>query len=170
MAAELSRRTLYSGVHANVFETLKENLRDPATGSLGNTRRKWIYTRRPDVKSLSFSNYPFVVVMPSKVGENVGQSLDLSKANLDFEVQIEIHSSDRGTGNQTGLGAQYLDEISDQVHHIFTDAGVRRTLANNGISNVRITGEVADVIEEHNETVFFRPFTFAARSRLRVGF
>lgn len=169
MAEELSRKTLYSAVHANVYELLKDKLRDPVTGGYGNSKRKWIYTRRPDVKSLSFDSYPFVVVLPAKVGENTNQSLDMKKANLDFEAMIEVHSSDRGTGNQTGMGSRHLDDISNGVHEIFTSIENRHTLKENGISNVRIVGEVADIIEAHNETVYFRPFTLTARSRLQVG-
>lgn len=171
-ASRVDYTSLFSQPYNNVLVLLQANLTDPAT-NLVNSPRKWFYNRKPDTKSISFGGYPFVVIRPSTnapLGQNTGmQSLDGKHRNLEFALQIEVWTSDRGYGDRDAMGAVDMDTISNQVSQILTNVTNRTTLATNGLffSNPVASGVASDPLEE--TMTFSRSFDLTFQARTTVS-
>ena len=96
MASQVTYENLFSESRNNVVALItSSNVSDPSI--VAPQVRKWIYSRDPDVKSIGFTGYPYIIVHPAEVDFDPDKkSLDL-KSNVVFWQQIDsiwyLHSS-----------------------------------------------------------------------------
>lgn len=167
MATFVNKNNLFSEARNNVVDLIKTKINDPATSS--SEFRKFIYSRRPDVKATDFSGYPYIVVNPSDISLSEQGSVDGKTKTATWNIEIEVVTSDRGYGNKDGKGLTHMDNFSDQIISIFADQTNKTTLRNNGIafatpSSTPVSNEII-----HNELVYERTFIYTFRSRKRVS-
>lgn len=152
----------------NIFDVVdnRSNVADPVTAS--TEKRKFVYEREPNTKAAGFAGYPCVIVHPAEL--TMGKkSADAKKAWIDWSVEVEIVTSDRGGPGQQGQGAAQMNAISDDVMQSFTDRTILNTLKANNIELVK--PDVTDVsIDDLEETlVFRRSFLLSFRTRMTVS-
>jgi len=148
MADKVTKSNFLSESHNNVVELLKNNVSNPAG------LKKWVYSRRPDIKSLSFKGFPFVVVYPTTLSFPKRMSLNGQKKSVSFGIEIEIISQD--SINTKGKGLYYLDALSDSIIEQLNGESNRQTLRQNGLffSNPEVSS--VSVEDWHNSLIYTR--------------
>lgn len=165
-ASTVEYDNLYSESWNNIYQMLLAQLDDPSDPS-GN--RKFIYVRNPDVKSLTFKDYPYVVVPPVEVTFGDKESLNRKSSMVNFNMEIEVVTADRAYGSRDAKGAVDNDTISDQLVEILNDATNRKTLSSNGLNFIRPNSTPATPETENNTLVFRRSFILSFSSRKRIS-
>ena len=147
----------YTKIISQSYENIKNlldnrtNVADPAdpTGD-----KKFVYTREPDQKALGFAGYPYIIV-PMPAADHVPpKSLDGRKRQVEWEIKIEVHCSDRGGAEGSSKGAEHLREIADDIIQILSDKTNRNTLRGYGMANIMPNFEPLDPTPIHKELVF----------------
>ncbi len=132
--AKVNKTNLISEPRNNVVSLISNNsnVSDPVTTSA--EFRKWIYSRDPDIKANDFAGYPFIVIAPARIDTSGGSSLDSSKRFVNWTIEIEVVSSDRGYGNNDGKGLTHNDAITNDILETLLDVTNRKTLKSQGMS------------------------------------
>ena len=160
--------------YANLFSISRSNVlaiintvSDPISSA--SEFRKFIYSREPDVKDASFKGYPYIIVHPMDVDPTNKRTLDGKKDLMNWAVEIEIITSDRGYGSKDGQGLTQMDTISDSVLQKLLDLTNRATLQNDKMffSEPTTTSVITDVIQ--NELVYRRSILAEFRGRMKVS-
>lgn len=143
---------------------------DPTSPSASEFR-KWIYSRAPDLKKANFSDYPYIICYPATThignqAESGRVSVDGNARMVNWNVEIEIVSCDRGWNNQEGKGQQWLDTVSNSVVSALNNA--RATLRQNGLMDLGIDATDVVVETEADTLVFRRSILLSARRRFKV--
>jgi hypothetical protein len=167
MATFVNYTKLFSEARNNVVDLITSKIDDPATGSAES--RKFIYSRRPDVKSNDFAGYPYIIVNPSDITLSETGSVDGKTKMATWTIEIEVVSSDRAYGDKDGQGLVHMDNISDQIISIFADQTNKHTLRNNGIAFATPTSTPVSNEVIHSELVYERSFIYTFQSRKRVS-
>ena len=166
--AAIDDTNLFSQPYINLFNLLdnQDNIPDPS----GKTNRKMVYTRFPDVDggSESFKGYPFIVVNPIGSEESNEFSLDRTRANVGWEVEVEVYSSDR-IQNLQGNGRNYLDQISNNLIKTINSLSNKKTLSALGMSNLNANVLSMDIISLGGETTYRRRFMVEFSRRLIIS-
>lgn len=159
---------IFSEARANIIALLTStNVPDPTISSA--EFRKWIYSSEPNVKSSDFKGYPCLVVNHADVDIAEGGSVDGKSKNVEWEIEIEIITSDRGYGDFAGNGAANMDTISNNVMKTFLNITNRNTLSNQSMKFLRptTTAVTTDVI--HDEKVFRRSILLPFKSKIQIS-
>ena len=132
--AKVDNTNLISEPRNNVVSLISDsnNVSDPVTSSA--EYRKWVYSRDPDIKSSSFAGYPFIVITPARIDTSGKASLDSSRRFVNWTIDIEIVSSDRGYGDNEGKGLTHNDSITDDILSTLLDTTNRQTLISQGMA------------------------------------
>jgi len=166
--ARVTYDKLFSESRKNVILLLsKSNVPDPISSS--SEYRKWIYSSSPDVKSVGFSGYPLLIVNHADV-DILDRSLLSGKTNnVEWNIEVEIVTSDRGNGNKAGMGAMQMDSISDNIMKTFCDVENRKVLSSQSMNFSRpiTTAVTTDVVQ--NEKVFRRSILLSFSSKIKVS-
>lgn len=164
----ITYENLFSEARANVVALLTStNVPDPVSSSA--EFRKWIYSSEPSVKSSDFKGYPCLVVNHADVDIGEGGSVDGKSKPVEWNIEIEIITSDRGYADIAGKGAEWMDTISNKIMKTFLDMTNRNILSNQSMkfSQPTTTAVGSDVIR--NEKVFRRSILLPFRSRIQVS-
>lgn len=170
MANRVNYTNLFTEVRNNVVDLVKDNsnITDPITTS--TEYRKWVYSREPDIKASGFKGYPFIIVHPAIVrfGEEAETTVDGKSQEVNWIIEIEVVTSDRGYGTDDGRGQEYLDEISNDLVKTFFNQTNQNILRANGLYFIKpdSTGRVIDYL--HNELVYRRTFMLGFKTQMQV--
>ncbi len=131
---KVSSTNLISEPRNNVVTLISNssNVSDPVSSSA--EFRKWIYSRDPDIKTNDFAGYPFIVIGPSRIDTSGSSNLDSSKRFVNWTIDIEVVSSDRGYGKNDGNGLTHNDAITDDILQTLLDVTNRQTLISQGMA------------------------------------
>jgi hypothetical protein len=168
--AKVDYTKIFSEPRNNILNLIKDtsNVSDPLSTS--SQYRKWIYSRMPDVKANSFAGYPFIVLRSADLSSAVPETSGDGKHKfVDFDIEIEIFTSDRGHGTSSGNGLAHMESISDDIFQTLMDATNRKNLVNFGMQNQSIEPTAIAEITERNELVYRRIFPISFRSRMQVS-
>lgn len=144
------------------------NVTDPTVSS--SEYRKWIYSRPPDVKSTDFKGYPFIIVGPVEIDtEKADGSGDGKHKFVNFEMDVEIRTSDRGFNERDGKGLSDVDTISNGIIQTFSNVSNRNSLALNSLEFIEILTDSVEILRESNELIYRRVVTLSFRSRLAIS-
>jgi len=166
----ITYKNLFSETRNNVVSLVSNisNVKDPL--STNAEFRKWIYSRSPDVKNSDFKGYPILIVGPARVTPQVEeQSGDMKHKFVDFEIAIEIRTSDRGYGPNNGKGLSYMDSISDDIAKTFNDTTNRANLSKNTLAFCNFSVEDVETITTANELIYRREFIVSFRNRMAIS-
>lgn len=166
--ARVTYDKLFSEARANVVALITYlNVPDPTISSA--EYRKWIYSRQPDVKASDFSGYPYLIVNHADVDISEGGSVDGKSKPVEWNIEVEIITSDRGYGEKDGLGAVHMDSISNNLIKTFLDKTNRDSLSNQSMkfSKPTTSAVVPDVVQ--NEQVFRRSIMLPFKSRIQIS-
>ncbi len=170
----MANRVTYTNVFSESRNNIKDlidtrsNVSDPISSS--TEFRKFVYSRFPDVKSSEFKGYPFIVIQGSNpTTQSEGASLDMKSKFIEFTVEIEVYSSDRGYGNKDGKGLEYMDAICDDVFQTLNNKTNRKTLQSNGLYFANLSSTSVQVQDIHNERVYYRSFILTLKNRMRIS-
>ena len=162
---------LVSSVRDNVVEIIQNNVSDPTNSTSG--LRKWIYSRTPDTKSRDFSGFPYIIVPSPQISisnASTGQhSFDGSKKEITWEMEIIIHTTDRGWNNLNGKGLQYVNEISNDMMRVFLNRQIRETMRTSGLAFAMPEVSNVDVIEQDNTLLYEVSVFLSFTTRMRVS-
>jgi hypothetical protein len=140
---------LITGVRNNIVELIQNNIDDPA-----GPGREWIYSRIPETKARDFQGYPFIVIPDTEISfskkEDRINSLDGKSRFVDWNISIDIYSSDRGHGERNDQGSTMVRNITQQILTMFLDVSIRDELRDNGLifSDPEVTSVDTTIIEE----------------------
>ena len=165
---QVTYENLFSEARANVVALLtKTNVPDPTISSA--EFRKWIYSSEPSSKNADFKGYPVLIVNHADVDIGEKGSVDGKSKPVEWDIEIEIVTSDRGYGSKDGQGASQMDSISNNVMKPFLNKTNRDTLSNQSMkfSQPTTTRVTTDTISD--EKVFRRSILFPFRSRIQVS-
>lgn len=168
MGSTVNYNNLFSESWQNVYDLVnnRSNVADPTTASTSN--RKWVYTRDPDVKSISFKGFPYMIVYPTNIDFSPEQTVDGEKKWVNWGVEIEVVTCDRGFNNLDGKGQTHIDAISDDIAETFNKTSNRNTLKANGLYFFRPDSTGVTVEEFNNTLVYRRSFILSFRSFKKV--
>jgi len=167
MASQVTYSNLFSESRDNVKDLISANVTDPTTSSA--EYRKWIYAREPDVKASDFAGYPFIIINPSDVDIGEKGSVDGKSKPVEWNIEIEIVTSDRGYGENDGQGLSHMDTISNSVMSVLLDMTNRTTLSGNSMKFSQPTTTAVTTEVVHNELVFSRSILAPFKSRIQVS-
>ena len=169
MASQITYVNLFSEPRNNVVALLTStNVSDPTVSS--GEYRKWIYSRFPDVKSTSFSGYPIIVVNSTDLDiEMLNGTADGKSKVVNFDIEIEIYTSDRGYGSTDGKGLSHMESISDDIVETFMNVTNRSTLRNFGLSSAMIQPTVISEEAKNNELIYKRIIPLSFMNRIAVS-
>jgi hypothetical protein len=166
MANRVTSSTIFSAAWQNVYELVnnRSNISDPS----GQTTRKFVYSRDPDVKSAGFAGFPYIIVHGVSSAFK-GVTVDMKGGEVSFTCRVEVVTCDRGFGASDGQGLTQLDAISDDLVETFNKVSNRKTLANNNLAFSR--PDTSDVVVEpiHNTLTYRRTFFLNFKSRMQVS-
>ena len=165
------KSNLLTQAYWNVYNLVntRSNVDDPhPDGQSG--KRKFVYSREPQVSSLSSKGYPFVIVHPAKANFS-RRNLARTFAQVDWDVMIEVRSADTFRSENTatdpqGVGLSYLDGISDDVLETFNSRTNKNTMETYGMYFVNPEVGSVDTIETENEIVYVREIRLGFRNVL----
>ena len=169
MADRITYNNIFSGPRANLLALIdnKTNVADPTTSS--SEYRKWIYSRDPDIKSANFKGFPIIIIHSSDFGSEELGSCDMKSKNVNWSVEIEILTSDRGYGAEDGKGMTHMDAISDDIATTLMNVTNRKTLQSNSLFNLTFTSSNITQEVMGEELVYRRSFTVELKTRLKVS-
>ncbi len=163
--AKVIYNNLISEPRTNVLNLIsnKTNVADPVTSSA--EFRKWIYSREPDVKDSNFSGYPFIILHPAIFDPSIRGNIGGKTKVVDWQMEIEIVTSDRGYGGKDGLGLIHNDSITNDILETLMNAANRITLRNFGMSfaDPTVSGVTTEAIAD--ELVYRRVITLTFTDR-----
>lgn len=169
MASQVTYTNLFSESRNNVVALITTtNIPDADVSSV--QYRKRIYSRRPDIKSVDFAGYPIIIVYPSIVDpEQEESSLDGKSKKVNWIIEVEIITSDRGYGSKAGQGLSDMDTLSNYFAKTFMDITNRNTLSANSMyfSNFEVTSVEPEII--NNELCYVRKIMLSFKSRIKVS-
>lgn len=132
--AKVNSTNLISEPRDNVVSLISDssNVADPVTSSA--EYRKWIYSRDPDIKAADFAGYPFIVIAPAKIDTSGASSLGGSRRFVNWTIEIDVVSSDRGYGDKNGKGLTHNDNITNDILETLLKVTNRETLRAQGMA------------------------------------
>ena len=168
--AQVTYTNLFSEPRNNVKALINDssNVSDPLISSA--EFRKWIYSRFPDVKANGFSGYPFIVLKSTdlEIPEEEG-SADGRSRFVNWEIDIEIYTSDRSEGGQSGKGLSHMESISDDIVQTLMNITNRKTLKSLGMSSEAINPSEISEQPLKNELTYKRIIPLSFNNRLKVS-
>ena len=168
MASQVIYSNLFSESRANVVALITTtNIPDSTISS--TEFRKRIYSRFPDVKSSEFKGFPIIVVNHTDVDISQKGSVDGKSKFIDWSIEIEIFTSDRGYGSKSGTGATDMDTYSNSLVQTFMDKTNRNTLSTNSMKFSNATTSSVTSVVMKNERLFVRSIILEFRSRIQVS-
>ena len=169
MASQVTYSKLFSESRANIVALVDDtsNVADPNATS--SEHRKFVYSREPDIKAIDFAGFPYMIVHPTDVDIGEGGSLDGKIKPVEWFIECEIVTSDRGYGKKDGQGLTNMDAISDDVMETLNNMTNRTTLSDNSMkfSRPETTAVTTDVLQ--NELVYRRSIMLPFKSRIAVS-
>jgi hypothetical protein len=168
MASEVTKSNLLMNSWQNVYDLInnKSNVSDPTTSS--SVYRKWIYSREPDVKANDFTGFPYIIINPSTLTFDNSQTGNSQIQNINWTIEIEVVTSDRGFNNQNGKGQTHNDAISDDILETLNNSTNRNTLRDNGLYFFKPNITAVNVEEFSNTLIYRRSFLVGFRSKKKV--
>ena len=168
--AQVTYATLFSEPRNNVLNLIdnRTNVADPLTSSSG--KRKFIYSRFPDAKSTDFKGYPFIVLRSTDLDTEVPESSADGKSKfVNFDIDIEIYTSDTAYGSLSGKGLVHMEAISDDVVETLNNITNRKNLKALGLAfaMVQPTAISEQIIKNQNVYKRIIPMTF--RNKMQVS-
>lgn len=167
--AAITYLNLASEARTNVYNLINSysNVADPTL--MSTESRKWIYTREPDVKASDFKGYPFIIVHLATPSIEEKGSLSMKSRIVNWDIEIEIVTSDRGYGAKDGQGATQIDSISDDVLQTLMSKTNRLTLQGYGMyfALPKATDVVVEALGE--ELVYRRSIVASFSTRMQVS-
>ena len=168
MADRVAYDSLFSNSRANVV-ALITTTNVPDTTVSSSEYRKRIYARYPDVKANDFAGYPFIIVHPADPDPEAGGSLNGKSKFINWDIDVEIVTSDRGWGGKDGQGMADMDAISDALVKTFNNVTNRVTLGNNSMHFSTATTTSVTSAVESNQLVFKRSIMLSFRGKIQVS-
>lgn len=168
--AQITYANLFSEPRNNVVTLVSNssNVSDPVTSSA--EYRKWIYSRFPDVKSTEFSGYPFIVIRSTDLNTEIPESSADGKSKMvNFDIDIEIYTSDTAYGNLNGKGLSHMEAISDDLAETFMNITNRNSLKSFGLAFSTIEPTAISEQELKQQKVYQRIFPLTFRNKLQVS-
>ena len=166
VSANVTKSNLFSQTYANLYNLInnRSNIPDPR----GETERKFVYRRIPGTKARGFAGYPFIIVMPAS--PQIGMlAVSNTKGDVSTDFSIEIRSSDEISGKYAGMGAEWLDTISDNLMLTINSASNKRTMRGYRQARMNIVTDDSDSFDAEGITIFVRRFTISFITRLTVS-
>jgi len=168
MANLITKSNLFSEARNNIVDIVSANVSDPISSA--SEFRKWIYAREPDIKSAGFKGFPIIIIHPSELGiDENRKSLDLKSKQVNWTIEIEIVSSDRGNGSNGGKGLSHMDSISNSIMEVLNDKTNLNTLRSNRLH--KLTFSTSGVITESlaDELVYRRSFILSMMAKFQTS-
>jgi len=155
MASRVDKSNMLSESWQNVYDLIndKSNVSDPTT--LPTQSRKWVYSREPDIKGSAFKGFPYIIVNPAVLDFGDEQTGNRQIQSVNWSIEVEVVTSDRGFNNEGGKGQIQNDAISDDIIEAINNETNRKTLAGNGLRFFKpnVSGSV---VEELKDTLVYR--------------
>jgi len=167
---QITYANIFSEPRNNVVSLISnlDNVSDPVSGSAEN--RKWIYSRFPDVKSLDFAGYPFIVIKSSDIDTEISDSTADGKSKIvNFDIDIEIYTSDRGYGYDDGRGLVNMEAISNDIFKTLMNIANRKILKGYGLAFANVEPTAISEQALKNEMIYKRIFPLTFQNRMKVS-
>ncbi len=168
--AQVTYSNLFSEPRNNVKTLINNssNVSDPLITSA--EFRKWIYSRFPDVKSNDFAGYPFIVLKSTDLDIELEEgSADGRSRFVNWDIDIEVYTSDRSEGGQSGKGLSHMESISDDIVQTLMNITNRKNLKALGMSSESVNPSEISEQPLKNELTYKRIIPVSFRNRLKVS-
>lgn len=168
-ASHIDYSNLFTQAKQNVIDFLdnRSYVADPVGSSA--QKRKFVYDREPDHKNIGLQGFPFIICHTAITDFSDLKSTDRRKGFVNFTIEIEVVSADRGGNNAEGKGAQWCDQISDDIVQTFNDTTPLNTLRSNGLYNFRPNSTGRVEVPTASTLTFRRSFFLTFRTRIRLS-
>ncbi len=168
-ATAINYSNLFSQSWQNIYDLInvKASVVDPTTSS--TEYRKWIYSREPDAKSIEFKGFPVIIIHPSTFNTTEGGSVSGIKKFMEWTMEIEVITSDRGYNNVDGKGLSHMDAICDDIIETLFKSANQSTLNTNSIHFININSSRVVVEDFNNTLIYRRSIIVGFKSRLAVS-
>ncbi len=161
---KITSSKIFSQPFWNLYNLInnRSNVPDPddSTGS-----RKFVYRRQPNF-GRNFAGFPFIIVRATKPTSGPG-SADRSKVMKDYDNDIEVYAQDTKSDSVGDpAGAETRDQITDNIAKTLDNVTNRKTLRNNGQSNIVYDVDIDDEAELDGKTLFAAMFDLRSERNL----
>lgn len=168
MATTITKSNLFSEARNNIVDIVKANVSDPISSS--SEYRKWIYSREPDFKDAGFKGFPVIIIYPSEVDIPTDRkSLDLKSKWVNWTIEVEVISSDRGNGSGGGNGLSHMDSISNSILEVLNDKTNLNTLISNRLHNLTFSTSGVSTEPLADELVYRRTFIVNMNTKMQMS-
>lgn len=158
---------LFSASRSNVKTIIEDNVSDPISGSAQS--RKWIYSRVPDTKDAGFKGFPIIIIHPAEFEPQEGGSIDGKSKFVNWNIEIEVITSDRGHGSKDGQGLSHMDTISNSILEELLDMTNRNSLSSDNMKFSRPTPTSVSTEELNDELIYRRTIVATFMNRIQVS-
>jgi len=167
--AKIDRTNLFSEARNNIVALLdsRTNVADPVCSS--SEHRKFLYSREPDIKDNDFDKFPFIIVHPVIPELPMGGSGDGKHKFVNFDIQLEVVTSDREFGNLEGKGLVHLEAICNDIAETMMSMTNRTILCSYGMENINIIPGNTITEEMNNKLVYRTSMIINCTTRMRVS-
>ena len=121
------------------------------------------------MKSADFAGFPYIIVHPSNVDMEKLGSVNLKSKFVNWMIEVEVVTGDRGYGSADGKGLSHMDAISDDIIETLSNAANRRTLIGNTLHFVTVSSGAVSTGTVNNTLVYRRSFFVGMRTRMVVS-
>ena len=161
---KITSSKIFSQPFWNLYNLInnRSNVPDP-NDSTG--QRKFVYRRKPNF-GRNLNAFPFIIVRSTKPTSGPG-SADRSKVMKDYDNVIEVYAQDTKS-DELGdpAGAETRDQIANNIAKTLDNVANRKTLRNNGQSNIVYDVDIDDEAELDGKTLFAAMFDLRSERNL----
>lgn len=152
----------------NVYDLInnRNNVSDPIT--ISTEIRKWVYSREPDIKSIDFKGFPYIIINPSTIEFGDEQTGNRKIGSVNWTIEIEVVTCDRGFNNRDGKGQTDNDSISDDIIKLFNSEENGGLLRQKGLHFFK--PNVTNIVTEEfsNTLIYRRSFILSFKSKKKL--
>lgn len=149
----LAATTIVRQSFGNLWNLLKDNVSVP-TGI--PSTHKLFYRRMPDI-GRTFNGFPFIILSRTRPRKRRTLASG-TKSFMDIDAMITVFAQDKmSNANAEPMGADMNDELTDSVRTILDKVSNKKSLNNNGMSNLEYDIDT-DEDDFHGKFVFISEF------------
>lgn len=154
---------MFSQSFTELKNLINAGVTDPITGTKSSSR-KWIYTDDPDVKSMTFTGYPILIIRPPQLSDEF-VTLDGSFKDNTWGFEIEVRDKH---GHLNSSNKIILEVISDELINALRNSTGLTALDSANMYNPQITSATFNSTDESMQRVQSRLFIIELNNQLNV--
>ena len=151
----VSSTTLYSTSWQTIKDLIEDNIVDPKTNS-SSSNRHWLYTTFPKIATHGFNGFPFIVIHPSDISDDI---IVMGDSIREHDITFEIEIVDEFTNTMS-----HIETISDSIINFLRKSTSITTLQNAGLFYPKVSSSNVTIEVIADKRIVVRAFKISFSS------